>query len=58
MKNAGPTDRVHLVLDIVANDELRALMGSAESMGQGYLTGYFLKHALGRRVVRLLGIGN
>jgi aspartyl/asparaginyl beta-hydroxylase len=58
VKNAGELDRVHLVLDIVANDALRALMSDAESMGKGYLSGYFLKHALGRRVVRLLGIGN
>ena len=56
--NAGDGDRVHLVVDLVANDELRALMAGAESMGRGYLTGYFLKHALGRRVTRLLGIGN
>lgn len=58
VRNAGETDRVHLVLDIVANRELRDLMASAESTGKGYLTGYFLKHALGKRVVRLLGIGN
>ena len=56
--NAGDQDRVHLVVDLVANDELRALMAGAQSMGRGYLTGYFLKHALGRRVTRLLGIGN
>jgi len=58
VKNNGPTDRVHLVLDIVGNAELRALMSAAESRGKGYLTGYFLKHALPRRVVRRLGLGN
>lgn len=58
VRNAGGSDRVHLVVDIVADDALRALMSGAESMGEGYLTGYFLKHALPRRIVRLLGIGN
>ena len=56
--NAGSAHRVHLVVDVAANDELRALMASAESMGKGRLTRYFLKHALGKRIVRLLGIGN
>jgi hypothetical protein len=58
VKNAGDTHRVHLVIDIVADDALRTLMDSAESTGKGYLTAYFLKHAMGRRLVRLLGIGN
>jgi quercetin dioxygenase-like cupin family protein len=58
VRNAGSTDRVHLVVDVVASEELRRLMGQAQSLGKGYLTGYFLKHALGKRVVRLLGIGN
>jgi hypothetical protein len=56
--NHGDTDRVHLVVDVVANDELRALLSRAESAGQGYLTAYFLKHALPRRLVRWLGLGN
>jgi len=58
VRNDGPTDRVHLVLDIVADDALRAMMAEAQSPGKGYLTGYFVKHALPRRVVRWLGIGN
>lgn len=58
VRNAGDADRVHLVVDIVANEALRSLMAGAESAGTGYLTGYFLKHAMGKRVVRLLGIGN
>jgi hypothetical protein len=49
---------VHLVADVVPDEALRALMASAESPGKGYLTGYFLKHAMGKRVVRLLRMGN
>lgn len=58
VKNAGSDDRVHLVVDLVADAGVRELMATAHSLGQGYLSGYFLKHALPRRVVRLLGIGN
>lgn len=56
--NAGADDRVHLVVDVLANDELRALMREGESMGRANLAPYFLKHALPHRLVRLLGIGN
>lgn len=58
VKNAGHSDRVHLVVDVVANDELRSLMRAADTMGKGYLSAYFLKHALPKRVVRWLEIGN
>lgn len=58
VSNGGESDRVHLVADIAVNGELRAMMSDAESMGTGRLTTYFLKHALGKRVVRMLGIGN
>jgi hypothetical protein len=58
VRNAGPTPRVHLVVDVVANERLRAMMEAGESMGQGYLSPYFIKHALPKRVVRFLGIGN
>jgi hypothetical protein len=58
VRNAAATARVHLVIDVVANEELRHLLSRSESMGRGYLTAYFLKHALPRRFVRLLGIGN
>ena len=58
VKNAGDSDRVHLVVDVVPDAALRALLAAAESPGKGYLTGYFLKHAMGKRMVRLLGIGN
>lgn len=58
VKNAGEADRVHLVLDIIADQSVRALMAGAESMGKGYLSGYFIKHALPRRVVGWLGMGN
>ena len=56
--NASASDRVHLVIDVVAGRELRAMLEAAESSGQARLTGYFLKHALPRRVIRRLGIGN
>lgn len=58
VRNGGDSHRVHLVVDIVADAALRALMDQSESTGKGYLTGYFLKHAMGQRLVRLLGIGN
>lgn len=56
--NEGDTDRIHLVLDVVANDELRAMMDVADSMGKAYLSPYFMKHALPKRLVRWLNIGN
>lgn len=58
VRNAGGTDRVHLVIDVVANSELRALMDAAQSSGKALLTPYFLKHSLPKRVVRWLDIGN
>ena len=58
VRNLGDTDRVHLVIDIVANDALRAMMQSAQSAGKAMLTPYFLKHALPRRLIRWLEIGN
>jgi len=58
VRNEGDTDRVHLVIDVMANSELRAMMRAADSVGKAYLTPYFLKHALPGRVVRWLEIGN
>jgi len=58
VRNDGETDRVHLVIDLVANRELRAMMDAADSMGKALLTSYFLKHSLPKRVVRWLDIGN
>ena len=58
VRNEGDTDRVHLVMDVVANSELRAMMDAADSMGKGLLSSYVLKHSLPRRVVRWLNIGN
>jgi hypothetical protein len=56
--NTGTTDRVHLVIDAVANSELRAMLEAADSAGKAMLSSYFLKHALPKRVVRWLNIGN
>jgi len=58
VRNESDTDRVHLVMDILANSELRVMMDAAESVGKGFLSSYFLKHSLPRRVVRWLDIGN
>jgi hypothetical protein len=58
VRNAGDTDRVHLVIDVVANPEIRAMMDGADSVGQGLLSVYFLKHSLPKRLVRWLKIGN
>jgi len=58
VRNEGETDRVHLVIDIVANSELRAMMDAADSVGKAFLSPYFLKHSLPGRVVRWLDIGN
>jgi hypothetical protein len=58
VRNQGDTDRVHLVIDVVANNELRAMMETADSVGKAFLTPYFIKHSLPKRVVRWLDIGN
>ena len=58
VRNESDTDRVHLVMDILANSALRVMMDAAESVGKGFLSSYFLKHSLPRRVVRWLDIGN
>ena len=56
--NGGTTDRVHLVIDVLRNPEISRMVESGASAGKGYLTTYFLKHALPRRVQRWAGIGN
>ena len=58
VSNPGESDRVHLVIDIVASPELRHMLRASDSAGTALLTGYFLKHSLPRRVVRWLKIGN
>jgi quercetin dioxygenase-like cupin family protein len=44
--NEGDVDRVHLVIDLVANAELRARLAKARSLGRGFLTGYYVRHSL------------
>jgi hypothetical protein len=58
VRNAGNIDRVHLVIDVVANFELCAMMDAAESAGKALLSAYFLKHSMPKRLVRWLDIGN
>jgi quercetin dioxygenase-like cupin family protein len=58
VENRGTADRVHLVVDAIANDELTRLLADSESPGKGYLTPYFLKHSLPTRLLRWLGIAN
>ena len=56
--NAGATERVHLVADLVRCPELDAFLGGGESIGEGFLTTYFAKHMIPRRVRMRLGLGN
>src|SRR5688500_8864414 len=56
--NRGDTDRIHLVIDLLRNDAVARLAAAADSAGKGRLGGYLVKHALPRRVKRVLGIGN
>jgi hypothetical protein len=56
--NAGDTDRVHLVIDVVANNEFNAMRDAAESAGKALLSPYFLKHSLPKRLVRRFSLGN
>ena len=56
VENRGTTPRVHLVLDLQTTPGLEQLLGAAQSAGAGYLTGYYVKHALPLRLRRLLRI--
>jgi hypothetical protein len=56
--NESPADRVHLVVDMVRNQELDELLTSSRSVGQGFLTRYHLAHALPAGARRILGVGN
>lgn len=56
--NEGTEDRVHLVLDLVANAEIRTMLASARAQGRGFLTGYYLRHSLPQWVRRRYKIGN
>jgi hypothetical protein len=58
VKNEGTTPRVHIVADILINPELRQLMDRAELLERGFLTGYFAKHALPRRVRQAFGLSD
>jgi hypothetical protein len=56
--NQGTADRVHLVLDLIANPATVALLRGAESVGKGFLTGYFVRHSLPERLRKALKVGN
>lgn len=56
--NEGDSDRVHLVIDLVVNDELRARLRRARSYGRGFLTGYYLRHSLPAWARERFKIGN
>lgn len=47
--NAGTTDRIHLVVDLIGSAATAALLEQGESFGQGRLTEYFLGGRLPRR---------
>ena len=56
--NQGDADRVHLVLDLVASAGTASLLRGAETIGRGFLTGYFVRHSLPDRLRRALKVGN
>lgn len=56
--NQGDIDRVHLVLDLVANPAIADMLRDAESVGKGYLTAYYVRHSLPERLRRALKVGN
>lgn len=46
--NDGGTPRVHLVIDLLKNQEIEWLLQHSSSIGASYLTGYFLKQSVRR----------
>ncbi len=56
--NASPDDRVHMVIDLIADAGLRQLLDNSTVHGRGLLTGYFAKHSLPQPVRQWLNIGN
>jgi hypothetical protein len=54
--NEGATMRVHLVMDLILNPEMGRLLDEGTTVGSGFLTGYYLRHMLPKRLKRLLGI--
>ena len=58
VENRGPTARVHLVADLVRNEELDRLLAQGASIATGWLTGYYVRQAVPRFVKRLLRIAN
>ena len=56
--NRSDCDRVHLVIDLIANADLQSLLDRSSAVGHGSLLGYFARHALPVPVKRWLHIGN
>ena len=48
--NQGATSRVHIVADVLRSPELTELLSEADSVSRGFLTSYFLRHAIPGRV--------
>jgi quercetin dioxygenase-like cupin family protein len=56
--NRSDRDRVHLVIDLIADEALQKLLDESTAYGKGFLLGYFIRHSLPRNVRRWLEIGN
>ncbi|MBI3792946.1 MAG: aspartyl/asparaginyl beta-hydroxylase domain-containing protein [Gemmatimonadetes bacterium] len=58
VENRGDTVRVHLVIDLVRDTALDAMLAGADTIGTGWLAGYFLRHSLPAPVRRAFRVGN
>lgn len=56
--NRSTRDRVHLVIDLIANDALDSLLQQSTTAGRGLLVGYFARHSLPVAVKRWFNVGN
>ncbi len=56
--NRSTSDRVHLVIDLIANSGLESILSQATAVGHGSLAGYFARHSLPVGVKRWFDIGN
>jgi hypothetical protein len=58
VRSFGGADRVHLVIDVHPDEAYARLAAGGQSAGTGYLTGYYISHALPAPARRLLRLGN
>jgi quercetin dioxygenase-like cupin family protein len=56
--NEGHTMRVHLVADLLRCRELDDLLAAGQSLSEGSLTWYFLRHVIPRPIRNRIGLGN